>query len=237
MRLGDFTKLDNTTPILLLLSGLSESGKSLFGQTAVNNGWGNRLKVYKTIAIGASDNHLPLAKDGSNNPFSIASELPSSQQGEMLDFIVADFQKKFLETQVPVAVVETFKHPWLVDGLRDRTDIRAISLFIEADFANRLTREASKKKLTAQDDINELAETIRQKDVTKASYGNMEIRRTADILVVNNGDLYTYLSFTSVCTYPKLTRICPKSTSESPNTITSKSSCLRVNFPYNPSKA
>lgn len=184
------------TPILLLISGRSESGKSHMGKRFVRDNAGNRLKIYKTVREGIEFGRLvpyPLPTNDLSQPFQYCNWAGGNHDAgqKLIDYIVSQYCQIADSTGVHVAVVETIKHPWIIEALREDKKVRSVSIFIDAPEDLRIRREAAKKHIA----ISEMAQTVKDKDKIKAGYGNDQIMGLCDVLISNAGTLESYESF------------------------------------------
>ncbi len=186
---------DKSAPLFILVSGMSESGKSHLGQSFVGRGYGNRMKIYKKLALASDEGVIPRASDGTNNPFLLAGELDPSQQRTAIDFIVSSMGHDAQESGVPVSVVETLKHPWMEELIRERQDVHSVSVFVTADEELRIARQAEKIGACTPEELMALTERVRGKDRDKANYGNLALETTCNVHITNNGNLADYDAF------------------------------------------
>lgn len=188
------TESERSIPYLLLVSGTSESGKSFFGQSFVESNTGHRLKIYKTIAEALEKGELKsIDFEDPTNPFKYASAAQGDEivQKETLAYIADEYSRILTTTDVGIAVVETFKHPWLTEGMKRSDRFRSIGIFVDAPEELRIQREALKKRQSAEI----IKELVVEKDLTKASYGSLELPGKSDILVWNAGSIESYEGF------------------------------------------
>lgn len=189
-RLTEVLGRDNNLPILILVSGTSESGKSHLGKKFVADGAGHRLKIYKTISeLIRSTPDLTNHTDAVE--FSTHTESTPHERKFTVDHIVNEYSSVMRDTDVLVGIVETLKNPWLVEDLKSRDDIRVISMYVDGPLGVRVSREAEK---TGRSYSEIEAETI-DKDKYKASTGSERIRDISDIVVWNGGSVETYNTF------------------------------------------
>lgn len=174
-------------PLLIFVSGTSESGKSTFGKLAVQSGIAHRLKIYKTLAELSGAEGLP---EMTGNPFDYATllEVDSGKIEKAGHEIASRYVSLMQETDVPIAVVETIKHKWMAEQFRRNPDIRFLSVLIDADLEQRVAREAKKTGKP----LDEVRAEVLRKDDWKQALGSEDVGSTADIYVLNNGDYETY---------------------------------------------
>jgi len=174
-------------PLVIFISGTSESGKSTFGKLAVKTGIAHRLKIYKTLAETAGEEDLP---DMEDNPFNYATSLESNPRliEKAGQRIISKYVNLMLETDVPAAIVETIKHKWMVGCFRSNPNIRFLSIVIDADLEKRIRREATKTGRP----IEEVRADVLKKDEWKQELGSKDVESTADVYILNNGDYNTY---------------------------------------------
>lgn len=179
-------------PIFILVSGTSESGKSHLGKHFVKSETGNRLKFYKTLA-GTSEYGDYNTSNSKKNPFDFAESIKNKSKikNEVFNKIKEDYICIIRKTNIPVATVETIKHPWIIEAFRSDSDLRVLCLFIDAPVEERVKREARKTK----HGIEEIMDKTLEKDTWKNSFGNQEIRSMADLLINNAGGTDVYNSF------------------------------------------
>ncbi len=193
-RLHEILSTDNNLPILILVSGTSESGKSHLGQKFVADKAGHRFKIYKTISDLMQSHGLPQV-DGVEgfDSVSFASHIQDNHelQAETTQRVAAEYLRIMKETGVRVGIVETLKHPWLVEELLARDDLRVVSLYIDAPFELRVSRQAKKRGISRE----VVALDVQEKDRHKSETGTDEIRGSADIVVWNAGTIETFDSF------------------------------------------
>jgi len=180
--------LDNSEkPLVVFVSGTSESGKSTFGKLAVETGIAHRLKIYRTLAELAEEGILPkMDKD----PFTYATFLegdPSLVEKAGQE-IASRYINLMRSTDVPLAVVETIKHKWMVEHFRNNPNIRFLSIAIGADLEKRISREAEKTGKP----VEEVRTEVLGKDEWKQALGSGDVLSTADIYILNNGSYDTY---------------------------------------------
>lgn len=186
-------------PKLLLVSGESESGKSTFGQFGLDNGLANRVKIYKIIANLQEAGLLPqllLPPDQQTemfkfDPLGVATAISGNPklQSEASEKIINEFIKFHRQTDALVDVVETIKHPWIVEDLKSAKDLFAISVFVKAPEHSRILRESIRKDVP----VGLIAEKVKEKDDWKNSMGNLVVESNADITIHNSGSKDDYL--------------------------------------------
>ncbi|MEK7498194.1 MAG: hypothetical protein AAB656_04740 [Patescibacteria group bacterium] len=181
-------------PFLILVSGTSESGKSHLGKKFVEDKIGHRFKIYKTISELMQNQNLTVVEgvDG----FDSVSYATHIQNDPKLRFettqkVASEYLSIMKKTGVYIGIVETMKHPWLVKELEGRTDMRVLSLFIDAPFSLRANRQAIKHGLRVED----VAGSVSKKDEHKAETGTTDIKKFSDIVVWNSGEVESFNSF------------------------------------------
>jgi hypothetical protein len=174
------------TPILFLLSGKSESGKSHWGKRFVEQKYGSRVKILKLV-------HDQWPEEDPNDVLSSIT----TPEDPRIHTLAESFANLLQKQQTPLAVVETLKHPEIVSFLTASNHIRAVSVFLEPDFDLRVQREALSKDIP----VEEATALAIQKDQQKAVLGNERIRDIADIYIQNNGDIATYNAFIDKIAY------------------------------------
>ncbi|RJR24340.1 hypothetical protein C4578_03065 [Candidatus Microgenomates bacterium] len=174
-------------PLFIFISGTSESGKSTFGKLAVKTGIAHRLKIYKTLAEMSGEKGLPEMVD---NPFNYATSIATNQElvEEVSNKILENYVGLMQQTDIPIAVVETIKHQWMVEQFRGDSSIRFLSIFIDADLEKRIVRESKKSGKS----IDIVRSEVHKKDVMKQTLGSEEVENSADIYISNNGSLESY---------------------------------------------
>lgn len=174
-------------PLVVFVSGTSESGKSTFGKLAVETGIAHRLKIYKTLAELAEEGILP---EMDKDPFTYATSLESDPG--LVEKAGQEIASRYINlmqgTDVPLAVVETIKHRWMVKCFRSNPDIRFLSLAIDAGLERRISREAEK----TGEPVEEVRTEVLRKDEWKQALGSEDVWSTADIYILNNGNYNTY---------------------------------------------
>lgn len=192
-RLHEVLSSDNDLPILVLVSGTSESGKSHLGKKFVSDGLGHRFKIYKTISelIHSSPD---LTQETDAVEFSTKAESLPKERLIVVDHIVNEYVSSMRDSNVLVGIVETLKHPWLVDDLKSRQDIRVISMYVDGPIDARVSRQAEK---TGKSIAEVKAETL-AKDEYKMVTGTKEIEYISDIVVWNGGSVETYDNFIEI---------------------------------------
>lgn len=173
-------------PIALFISGTSESGKSTFGKLAVEAKIGHRLKIYATLA-DIRDEVAPNSEKTSYD-YATSLEADSDLSGKVAEEILDKYKKLMSETDVPIIVVETIKHQWMVDNFKTATDIRFLSIFIDADLEKRIERESTKTGKP----MEKVRAEVLGKDEWKRELGTGSIDKLADVHIVNNGSFETY---------------------------------------------
>lgn len=180
-------------PVLVLVGGTSESGKSTLSRMAVEKGVGHRLKIYKAVSELIGELSLP-HPGGELNPFDYSSWL-EEEHPQLIETVSLGIHDKYMkimvETDVPIGIVETIKHPWMISGFEKFADLRTLSLFIDADFNKRVSREVIKSGKT----YDEIHYSVSQKDRNKERYGSMKVRELSDLVISNNGAPETYFEF------------------------------------------
>lgn len=178
---------DPNKPIVIFISGTSESGKSTFGKLSVENNIAHRLKIYKDLAGLADSGYLPpMEKD----PFTYATILendPALVQ-KAADRIASDYVNIMQSTDVPIVIVETIKHKWIVDQFKANPQIRFLCVAVDADLDKRVSREALK---TGKPE-GEIRVKVIKKDEWKQQLGSRSVENEADIYILNNGEYTTY---------------------------------------------
>lgn len=181
---------DTSTPILLLLAGSSESGKSTMGKMAVETDLASRLK-YLNISAG-----ILMNGSKSNEIIDVLASLEQPGNEAIFAAFVEryiDLTTEILANRGGIAVVETLKHPGLVRALQASDRVRAFSVFVDADLEKRVERESVKAGLT----IEETRVRVLAKDQTKGSLGLEEIRQGADITIMNDGSYEDYQAYSA----------------------------------------
>lgn len=175
---------------LLLLSGTSESGKSYMGRLLLKAGVASRIKLLRVVRELQERGILPRLQDhtGKLDPNLVLNDLVSPHYPNA-ETIFAKLKE--LITETPIAVVETIKHPLVIETARLDDSFAVLSIFIDASRHHRLEREAAK---TGKSTL-ELNTAISKKDREKAAYGNTQIERIADLVIINNGTLEAYDQF------------------------------------------
>ena len=187
------------TPRLVLLSGVSESGKSTLGNFGVESGKANRIKIYKVIANLQEANKLPAimlppekrVHGFTYDPLAVATLIGenSEMQSEAGRFVEEEILKFHGQTDVLVDIVEAIKHPWIIQGLRSSNNLRTVSIFVEAPDELRVSREAQKLQISKEEVVKRIAE----KDLWKDSMGNRVVREQADMIIDNKGSIEDYI--------------------------------------------
>ena len=188
---GFFSVENLDKPALIILSGTSESGKSTFGKLSVELGIGHRLKIYKAVRELAEAGKLPNIDE--LNPFDYASWLESDESltRRASQEISSKYIQLMQETDVPIGVAETIKHPWMVTELKKIPTIKTLSLFIDADLNRRVDREVIK---TGRD-VQEVRYSVSEKDRWKETFGTAKVKDLSDVVIVNDGNYETYIRF------------------------------------------
>ncbi|MDD3735131.1 MAG: hypothetical protein PHO31_01500 [Candidatus Pacebacteria bacterium] len=174
-------------PVVLFISGTSESGKSTFGKLAVESGIGHRVKIYATLA-DVRDEMGAVSDEPTSYDYGTRIASDSSLTDETAKRILNKYKQLMNETGVPIVVVETIKHQWMVDRFKQFSDIRFLSIFIDADLEKRIEREAKKTGKP----LDLVRAEVLDKDEWKRELGSESIDKVADIHVVNNGSFNTY---------------------------------------------
>lgn len=190
-RLQSTFNADLNYPLLHIMSGTSESGKSTFGNRLQHNKIATRYKILTAVAYLQKKDYLPSQTGGSgNDPMNlldyIEKNYTKTQEERLL--IVRRVQEHLEEIDTPIAVIETVKHPWLIKDFTLYPKLRAISYFITADINKRTSRESLKRGTSYQDTLQD----IKDKDATKNRFGNSQIEYLADITIRNNGSIEEY---------------------------------------------
>jgi shikimate kinase len=181
---------ESTLPIFIMLSGTSESGKSTIGNTGLSAGLASRIKYLKV----SSD--ILIDELSSKNVIDTLTDM------ESLNLVTDEEYTQFVDelitrisimtsTRGGVSVVETLKHPRLVSALKNSPKVRALSVYVDADLESRIDRETIKTGLPRV----VVAKKVNEKDMTKGSLGLEQIRRTADVLLYNDGSYEEYVAY------------------------------------------
>ena len=172
----------DVTPALLLLAGISESGKSEIGKTLLGTNMANRIKILRVTR----EEFAPELANVPTQSGKINKLLNSLQPADMAR--IAERLKVIISgTHCPLAVIETIKSPRVVQFFsRLEQDCNALTIFVDADYELRLAREMSGKGISDRERVREM---IRQKDLEKATFGNESIRDIADLRIINNGNV------------------------------------------------
>lgn len=173
--------------VVLFISGTSESGKSTFGKLAVESGTGHRLKIYATLA-DVRDEMGTVSTEPTSYDYGTRIASDPDLTEKTARGISNKYKQLMSETGVPIVVVETIKHRWMVDHFKQFPDIRFLSIFIDADLERRIAREAEKTGRPLADIKTE----VLSKDEWKRELGSESIDKVADIHVMNNGSFDTY---------------------------------------------
>lgn len=173
-------------PLLILLSGTSESGKSHAGKQLLNAGIASRVKllrVVREVSGKQTDPNLELSAWSNSDKRATA--------------VISRITQMLNKWDTPIAVVETIKHPAVLRNFRSDSRLRILSLFIDADLNFRVRNEATKISLP----VDEVRTSILQKDEDKDALGNEITRSETDFLVLNNGSIENYSSFVAALGY------------------------------------
>ena len=165
-----------STQLFVFVGGTSESGKSELTSLAQQRGDAHRIK-YLRVANELNDELY-----GVNDPFQFLD--PSHEQSEQHYELFWQRLAQLTETGPRIAFVETIKHPELLRSFgRTALDAKLYTIFVDADFEQRVQREAS--RLGVQPDT--IRESIRQKDELKNTFNLNGVRSLADVTVLNDG--------------------------------------------------
>lgn len=184
---GAMSHENSGKPVVLFISGNSESGKSTFGKLAVETGIGHRIKIYATLAE-VRDEMGTVSDEPTSYDYGTRIASDSGLTDETARGILNKYKQLMSETDVPIVVVETIKHRWMVDHFKQFSDIRFLSIFIDADLEKRIEREAEKTGKP----LDSVRAEVLDKDEWKRELGSESIDRVADIHIVNNGGYDTY---------------------------------------------
>lgn len=183
-------------PTFIFVSGTSESGKSTLGKIAVETGLGHRLKIYKTLAELVDEGALVRNPDNiASNPFDYATWLQDqpSLLSKACELIADRYIGLIAQTDVPLAVVETIKHPWMATEFARRGDLIIASLYIDADLDQRVAREAAKTGI----DPTKMRQAVLEKDLWKdeLASGASNMEGVSDAIIRNDGSYASYDTF------------------------------------------
>lgn len=192
-RIYDIFSRKESTPIALLMSGTSESGKSTMGKYLHKNNRGNRVKILAIIGRLMDNKKITdeyKNENDENDPNLLLTALENNEEDIKLYDKFVDQHLKITKGTY-LSVVETFKHKTLVEKMQASKKVRCISIFTDADFEARIKRESIKSGMSIKD--TEMA--IRKKDQEKSLFGSDSIRSICDIEIMNNGSLEDYFEF------------------------------------------
>lgn len=170
-----------STRLFVFVGGTSESGKSELTTIAQQRGDAHRIK-YLRVA-----NELNAELYGVNDPFAFLN--PEHEQSELHHALFWQRLNSLVETGPRIAFVETIKHPELLRSFgRAALDAKLYTIFVDADFEQRVAREAS--RLGANPDA--IRQYISEKDTLKHSFGLEGVRSLTDLSVLNDGSHEEY---------------------------------------------
>lgn len=175
------------TRLFVFVSGTSESGKSDFTTRGYSQGYAHRIK-YLHIANALGAEHY-----GNDDPFAYLQETNNplletnhSMFWKKLDQLTADGPR--------ISVIETLKHPLLLRSMGNTAiDAKLLSIFIDADFEERVARESERLGVP----VETIRKQTEQKDIHKVKLGLNQIRNSADIIVANNGSYDEFVQWST----------------------------------------
>lgn len=181
-----FDKSRSHLPLVILMSGPSESGKSTFGRVLSSERVATRFKILRLVRELSEQSKIPPhPKLGSEDPILLLQHIHGHGEEHEISVgrtIVDGVIEKLEKWDTPIAVVETISFPWLIKAFKRHEGIRSLSVFLNPNRNLRIAREAEKENLTLAD----AAKFTDLKDKAKAIAGVWEIREMADIVVFNN---------------------------------------------------
>lgn len=189
LTLQDITLPSFNVPILLVLSGYSESGKSHFSSRLHKKFGSLKFKIYRDLSNFFEAHSPELAQLG---PFEACSLFDShrEQLSEAYSFVIASYKQRLRLSSSKIATVESIKHPWILELLK-KEDISLISLFITAPFEKRIVNEVKKTGLSE----DTIMERVLQKDRDKEKYGLLVVKEQSDLVINNDTSLDQYDRF------------------------------------------
>ena len=174
------------TPLVFLVAGPSESGKSHFGETFWKLG-GGRIKILKVVADLQDEGEIPITADPREVLVREGNPWEGARQ-QVLEYIAKMLQSR----DVLAAAVESISYPKIVTAFRKRSSlIRALTIYFNPPKEVRVVREAKAKGLPKET----VKKMVEKKDVLKKELGLDMAREMADILVVNAGPISIFDEF------------------------------------------
>jgi hypothetical protein len=182
-------------PLIFILSGPTESGKSTFGQTLAGDKIATRFKILKHVReLLETDVFVPppqVQKDDPTGYLTYVKTLPEPEILRIGDILVSTTAQKLESWDTPIAVIETVSHTWVINAFKNDQSVRALSIFLDPIRSLRIKREAEKEKIS----IQAAQQIIDIKDTSKSAAGLWECRTLSDIYVQNSGIIDEYCKF------------------------------------------
>lgn len=173
-----------STRLFVFVGGTSESGKSELTTIAHQRGDAHRIK-YLRVA-----NELSAELYGTGDPFEFLN--PNHEHSEMHHALFWQRLESIVEAGPRIAFIETIKHPELLRSFgRAALDAKLYTIFIDADFDQRVEREAARLGVNPE----HIRQYISEKDALKQSIGLEGVRGLADATILNNGSHDEYVSW------------------------------------------
>jgi len=179
-------------PVAILMSGTSESGKSHAGKLLLDRDLAHRIKILRIVRELAEEGVVSseLTREGQIDPNNVLEKL-ISEKDLKIGKVVLRLAEIIDQSDCRLAVVETIKHPAVIEAFRQSKGISVLSLFVDAELEERIKREAKGKG----QDPESVRSSIETKDSEKDGFGNQGTREIADIRILNNGATATYDAF------------------------------------------
>lgn len=168
---------------IITLGGLSESGKSTAGYYLQTLGV-MRQKIIEIEKEMMIDRGYDLS-NGLKDEFFI--NLYSNNLNDVFDEFLWRLSIKMKKKKIGYVSLESLYRPEFAVYLKKRFGNRAINIYIECSFENRVLREFKKIKSQNIDiSIDELKNLVFEKDKFKVNHNAAKVKDIADIIIDNN---------------------------------------------------
>jgi len=166
---------------VLLLAGLSESGKSSAGRFLNDRGF-RRIKFVKLLAAEALRNNSTL------DPYDYCMQLDIDEDSKAKIF-VQELLRKSQKENIRFCVVESMIRPDTAQAIKNLLgEKRALIVYIDVSEATRLCRQMVREHI----DLAKAKKLMLPRDATKKSHGANHIKEIADVIIDNEGSLDSF---------------------------------------------
>jgi len=176
---------------ILLVGGLSESGKSTIGIFLEKYGF-KRLKIIEIEKEMMKRRNFDIEKGLSDSHF---EKLYSGKLEDIFDEFLDILNDKFIRYKYQFCVLESLYRVELGIHLKKRLGDKVKIIYVDADFKKRILREHIKLNKTNNEILlEEVEKQVLLKDKFKMAHGAHNVREFADLIITNNSSLEEFKS-------------------------------------------